>query len=160
MKNKKSALKKIPASTFLLTFFISFCCVGYFYQYLVTTALTNPYAGILLLLVIVFIALVSLVPAFLVYYSFINKRFIEFSLLFFGSFFGLVLIYGIEFTSQYHPMMQLYVSLHDLLFDTYKINIYYLDYGGFGMLVAGLSAAIFGVFSMLGYVFMNRSRTN
>lgn len=157
MKNKNDH-KKSVALPILLVFVVSFCCLGYFYQYLFTTAFINPYANILLLFAIAIIAFISLVPTLLIYYSFIHRKFLEFSLLFFGSFFGLILIYAIEFITRDHPVMRLYVSLHNSLFDMYKINIYFLDYGGFGFLLAGFSAATFGLLSVLVYLISNRCR--
>jgi hypothetical protein len=163
MKNKKNMHGKLDIVLFLLVFLISFCCMGSYYYYLFLTALANPYAGLLFFLAIAFIAFVSLVPACLIYYSLIKRRFIEFSLLFFGGFTGLVLVYSIESfphnALMYSPIMSLYMALHNYLFNVYKINIYYLDYGGFGFVVAGLSAAVFALLSIVGYMLIKKLRT-
>lgn len=151
MKKTKVVRKNFGVIPFLVLYIFSCCCVGYFYQYLFTTARVNPYAGILVFIAAIVIAYISFVPALLIYFSFIHRKFIEFSLILYGSIFGLALVYSVEFILRYHPVMYFYIFLHDRLFDAYKINIFYLDYGGFGFLLAGISAAIFGLFPLLAY---------
>jgi len=157
MKNIKKIHKKIAVVPLVFSFSISFFCVGYFLQYLFTSALVNPYPGVLLLLAVILIAFISLIPTLLIYYSLIQKKIIEFASIFFGSILGLYLIYSIEFITRGHPIMRLYVALHDSLFDTYKINIYYLDYGGFGLLIACLSATICALLFLFAYIIIKKN---
>lgn len=144
-------MKKYNRIALLFIYALCVCVVGNAYRYVYATVYANPYQGILLTIALFLIAYMSLVPAALLYFALVQKKYREFSLVFFGSITGLLMIYAVEFFSSRHPVMWLYVQLHDYLFDRYTINIFYLDYGGFGVLLAGISAATFSLLPFLVY---------
>lgn len=134
-------------------FLIVFVFLAYLYAYFLKAVLVNPYQTALLTVFVFYISFLSLVPTLMVY--FVKNKMVEGYLpLFLGGTLGIILIYVIEFIlPSSKPIMKLYIGLHDYLFNLYYINIYFLDYSGFGLIAVGLSAAFFalvmlGIFSI------------